>query len=508
MTQTRSRLHGLVALALTLALVVMAGIPAVTSGQDKAKNDNKGKATATEATPEPSPTPTPAPTPEPTPYPAFDPSTLTLRLDLYADDFEAPVFIADDGVPAPALPLRGRAWRAGQDHRGQRRLHAAAPVPRHQQAARGHRSRAGSALPSPSIPNSGRTAASSRTTRGPTRPRSWPSSRAGLVARPATGPRRCSSRSRTTSTTTAAGSASGRTASSTSRPATVAAPHPATPRASASRRRHAWARSCASTSTPMTAATASRLTTPTSRRQERQAPGPARLREATWAYGLRDPRRASFDRETGDLWIGDVGQDRFEEINRIPAGATKKNEAFNFGWSDVDGESTCHNLPDCDPAQYEPPVHFYDKVPPHRGVTGGYVYRGELHPGARGRVSLQRRRQRLHLGHRCRCRGGEGFEVPAHQLLDAPRGIVSFGEDDAGELYVVALDGSIYRIEPRTSDALQPTLRHDRPRPILTACATARYWEPVLAAPARRTAGARSRRSRRSISTSAPAPAR
>ena len=95
MTQTRSRLHGLVALALTLALVVMAGIPAVTSGQDKAKNDTKGKAAA----PEPSPTPTPAPTPEPTPYPEFDPSTVTLRLDLYADDFDAPVFIADDGLP-------------------------------------------------------------------------------------------------------------------------------------------------------------------------------------------------------------------------------------------------------------------------------------------------------------------------------------------------------------------------------------------------------------------------
>ncbi len=54
----------------------------------------------------------------------------------------------------------------------------------------------------------------------------------------------------------------------------------------------------------------------------------------TWAMGLRDPRRSSFDRATGDLWIGDVGQDSFEEVNRIPAGVSK----LNFGWSHMEGE--------------------------------------------------------------------------------------------------------------------------------------------------------------------------
>ena len=74
----------------------------------------------------------------------------------------------------------------------------------------------------------------------------------------------------------------------------------------------------------------------------------------TWARGLRDPRRSSFDRETGDLWIGDVGQ-RIEEVDRIPAGVAD----LNFGWSDVEGESTCHpNVPECDPTQFTPPVHF------------------------------------------------------------------------------------------------------------------------------------------------------
>jgi glucose/arabinose dehydrogenase len=105
---------------------------------------------------------------------------------------------------------------------------------------------------------------------------------------------------------------------------------------------------------------------------------------AAFARGLRDPRRASFDRETGDLWIGDSGG-IIEEINRLPAGATKRGKAFDFGWSYVEGESTCHpSAPDCDPSAYTPPVTFYDKVAPHDGVTGGYVYRGKTHPDLEG----------------------------------------------------------------------------------------------------------------------------
>jgi glucose/arabinose dehydrogenase len=160
----------------------------------------------------------------------------------------------------------------------------------------------------------------------------------------------------------------------------------------------------------------------------------------TWAMGLRDPRRASFDRATGDLWIGDVGQDRFEEVNRIPAGVS----ALNFGWSDMEGEQ-CHNLPDCDPTAYEPPVLTYDQVSPHCGVVGGYVYRGSAIPELDG-VYL--------FGDFCSGyiwgldaeAVAAGEEAVAHLLLDAPQGFVSFGEDDTGELYAVALDGSVYRL--------------------------------------------------------------
>ena len=160
----------------------------------------------------------------------------------------------------------------------------------------------------------------------------------------------------------------------------------------------------------------------------------------TWAMGLRDPRRSSFDRTTGDLWIGDVGQDSYEEVNRIPAGVSK----LNFGWSHMEGER-CHNLPDCDPSAYEPPVSVYDRVSPQCGIVGGYVYRGTAIPELDG-VYLFSDFCSGHVWGLDADAVAAGQSVTAQLLLDAPQGFVSFGEDDAGELYLVALDGSIYRL--------------------------------------------------------------
>lgn len=160
----------------------------------------------------------------------------------------------------------------------------------------------------------------------------------------------------------------------------------------------------------------------------------------TWAMGLRNPRRASFDRATGDLWIGDVGQDRFEEVNRIPAGVS----GLNFGWSHMEGE-LCHNLPDCDPTAYEPPVYTYDQVSPHCGVVGGYVYRGSAIPALDGVYVFSDFCSGFIWGLDAEAVAA-GEEAVAHLLLDAPQGFVSLGEDDAGEIYAVALDGSIYRL--------------------------------------------------------------
>lgn len=160
----------------------------------------------------------------------------------------------------------------------------------------------------------------------------------------------------------------------------------------------------------------------------------------TWAMGLRDPRRSSFDSKTGDLWIGDLGQDRFEEVDRIPAGTS----ALNFGWSHMEGDR-CHIPSTCDPEDYELPVHTYDKVSPQCGIVGGYVYRGTAIPELSG-VYLFSDFCSGYLWGIDADAVAAGQPAVAHLLLDAAQGFVSFGEDDTGELYLVALDGSIYRI--------------------------------------------------------------
>ena len=176
----------------------------------------------------------------------------------------------------------------------------------------------------------------------------------------------------------------------------------------------------------------------------------------TWVMGVRDPRRASFDRATGDFWFGDVGQlhyDRpgWEEVNLVPADSVKSGQqAPNFGWSEVEGVDTCNpSFPECDPEAYVAPVFSYEKPPGCTvcAITGGYVYRGK--------DEGLKRLQGVYLfsdfidgtiwgldAEAARA----GDEVTAYPLLEAPQGFVSFGEDDQGELYVVALEGSVYRL--------------------------------------------------------------
>ncbi len=170
--------------------------------------------------------------------------------------------------------------------------------------------------------------------------------------------------------------------------------------------------------------------------------GPQTGRDEIWAYGLRNPWRFSFDRETGDLYIADVGQNRYEEINFQPAAS---GGGENYGWNIMEG---MHCFPpavtDCDRTGLTLPVAEY----PISGtsdcaVTGGYVYRGDDYPDLRG-VYL--------YGDYCSGRI-HGFHVrpdgavePA-LLLDSGLRISSFGEDGAGRLYVTDyLQGRIYAI--------------------------------------------------------------
>ena len=129
-----------------------------------------------------------------------------------------------------------------------------------------------------------------------------------------------------------------------------------------------------------------------------------------WAYGLRNPWRFSFDRGTGDLFIGDVGQNAVEEIDFQPA-ASPGGE--NYGWRLMEG-SSCFNPPtNCNDGSLILPILEYSHFL-GCSVTGGYVYRGSLYPQLRGRLPLRRLLRRDHLG----------YDSPLRRHLavsDAPR---------------------------------------------------------------------------------------
>ena len=160
-------------------------------------------------------------------------------------------------------------------------------------------------------------------------------------------------------------------------------------------------------------------------------------------YGLRNPWRFSFDRDTGLLWIADVGQDAYEEVNRIDP--TSQGGA-NLGWNLMEG-AHCFADPSCSSDGLVLPLVEYGRDL-GCSVTGGYVYRGESIPDLRG-WSL--------FGDYCR---GLVFGVPADAsppgdgtalapliVVETPVSISSFGEGADGELYVADVErGGLYRV--------------------------------------------------------------
>lgn len=159
----------------------------------------------------------------------------------------------------------------------------------------------------------------------------------------------------------------------------------------------------------------------------------------TFVWGLRNPWRFSFDRETGDLWIGDVGERRIEEIDLAPTGTSGQ----NFGWSVFEG-TECFASSGCDQTGFTPPVYEYT----HDygcAVTGGYVYRGHILPDLVGAY--------LFADY---CTGyiwgllpnGDGAYSVA-DYLETGTNPSSFAQDASGELYLVDLNGTIFRIVRR-----------------------------------------------------------
>ena len=156
-----------------------------------------------------------------------------------------------------------------------------------------------------------------------------------------------------------------------------------------------------------------------------------------WAYGLRNPWRFSFDRETGDLYIADVGQNQIEEINFQPADSPG---GENYGWNVMEG-SACYLDPQCDAEQFVAPVAEYQH---DKGcsVTGGYVYRGEEIPALRGVYLFADYCTGLLWGLGRDASGAWSLSAPVETGLR----IASFGENSEGELFVLDLGGAIYGI--------------------------------------------------------------
>ncbi|MGH2512084.1 MAG: PQQ-dependent sugar dehydrogenase, partial [Candidatus Limnocylindrales bacterium] len=164
---------------------------------------------------------------------------------------------------------------------------------------------------------------------------------------------------------------------------------------------------------------------------------------AIWAYGVRNPWRWSFDTATGDIWIGDVGQDRYEEIDHVSRAAVVRSTKVNFGWNVWEGRACYPSGTSCSANGVTMPVAVYahgsgDSI--GCAVTGGYVYRGPI-------AAL---RGTYFFGDYCSGRiwrlVAKAGNQTAVQVADTALNITSFGTDDAGNEYVVAASGRIYRI--------------------------------------------------------------
>ena len=163
----------------------------------------------------------------------------------------------------------------------------------------------------------------------------------------------------------------------------------------------------------------------------------AGARPEIWAYGVRNPWRYSFDRQTDDLWIGDVGAGAYEEVDVQPSGSTG---GENYGWNAVEG-TVVYRGP---PVGAVAPAYEYTHSSGRCSVTGGYVYRGAAIPDLRGWYVF---------GDFCTGTIDTLRLVPGGTRVYPASGVnvqqlSSFGEDQQGELYAISLAGDIYKLVP------------------------------------------------------------
>jgi glucose/arabinose dehydrogenase len=184
-------------------------------------------------------------------------------------------------------------------------------------------------------------------------------------------------------------------------------------------------------------------------------------REEIWAYGFRNPWRFSFDPPTGRLWLGDVGQDSWEEIDIVTKGR-------NYGWPRMEG-NTCYLPEGCDTVGLDLAAPLY--VYPHTGsggsITGGVVYRGSSNPALVGRYIFTDFQSDV-----ITALTWDGVNPPETVGLKTVLNVPSFGVDRHGELLIPSFDGTIYRFfksptpvrtplpPPGTIDAVTPNPFH------------------------------------------------
>lgn len=173
-------------------------------------------------------------------------------------------------------------------------------------------------------------------------------------------------------------------------------------------------------------------------------------RPEIWAWGIRNAWRFCFDPDNGDLWIGDIGQNLWEEIDWLPGSHPG---GANFGWRILEGTHDFDVPPGADRAKLVPPVYEF----PHGGTTnhcsvsGGYVYRGSAMPWLRGSYFWADYCSNVIGTLRVDRQGAITEAVDRTSQLDPERtlrAIVSFGEDAQRELYVISLNGTIWKIVP------------------------------------------------------------
>ena len=166
--------------------------------------------------------------------------------------------------------------------------------------------------------------------------------------------------------------------------------------------------------------------------------GRAGARGEIWAYGLRNPWRFAFDRLGGLLYLADVGQDRFEEVDVV----ITTRGGVNYGWNTMEGLS-CFAATQCDQTGLELPVLAYDHSAGGCSITGGFVYRGAAIPEIIG-----------HYFYSDYCAGFlKSFRYQKTRTTEEHTWsvgniglITSFGEDSAGELYITSSNGRVYKI--------------------------------------------------------------